>query len=80
MSNEERHNLYSSQINIKHIKSREIGRVEKVACMGQEKKCTGIGGKARREETARKTEAIMELEWNTQIKCKGYLTLISSWM
>jgi hypothetical protein len=44
------------------------------------KKCTEIGDKARREAEDRGVDGIMELEWNTQIKCKGYLTLISSWM
>jgi hypothetical protein len=58
--NEELHNLYSSPDIITQIISRKMRWVLHVARMGLgEKSVQGLGGKARRKETTRKTEAEM---------------------
>jgi hypothetical protein len=62
----ELHNLYSSPDIIRQIKSRRMRWAGHVARMegGEEKCMQGFGGKARRKETTRKTEA----RWEDGIK------------
>jgi hypothetical protein len=54
LHNEELHNLYSSPDIIRQVKANEVSR----ACCthGREKIVQGFGGKALRNETARKTK------------------------
>jgi hypothetical protein len=53
------HNLYSSPDVIRQIKSRGMGWLGQVACVGGERKVyKGFGGKVRRKETAWKTDGI----------------------
>jgi hypothetical protein len=56
LHNEELRILYSSPNVIRQIKSRRMRWAGHVARMGEES-AQGFGGKARRKETARKTEA-----------------------
>jgi hypothetical protein len=56
LHNEELHNLYSSRNIIRMIKSRRMIRAGYVARRGDEECIYGIGGKARRKETTRKTK------------------------
>jgi hypothetical protein len=57
LHNEDLHNLYSSPIIIRMIKSRRMRWVGHVARMGGEEECIqDIGGKARRKENTRKTK------------------------
>jgi hypothetical protein len=58
MHNEELHNLYSSPNIIRQIKENEVGAACSTHGRG-EKGVHGFGGKSRRNETTRKTEAQM---------------------
>jgi hypothetical protein len=51
----ELHNFYSSPNTIRMIKSRRMRWAWHVARMGKEECIKGLGGKARRKETTRKT-------------------------
>jgi hypothetical protein len=55
LHNEELHNLYSSPDIIRQVKANEVGRACGTHGRGQ-KIVQGIGGKARRKETTRKTK------------------------
>jgi hypothetical protein len=57
LHSEELHNLYSSPDDIRQFKSRQMTWTGHVACMGEERSVQGFDGKARREETTRKTKA-----------------------
>jgi hypothetical protein len=50
------HNLYSYTDIIRYIKSRRMRWAGHMACMGEERKVRGFGGKARRKETTLKTK------------------------
>jgi hypothetical protein len=56
LHSEELHNLYSSPIIIRQIKSRRMRWAGHVACMGEEF-VQGFDGKARRKETTWTTKA-----------------------
>jgi hypothetical protein len=56
---EEHHNLYSSPSIIRMITSRRMRWAGHVARMGVKEFILGIGGKARRKETARKTKTLL---------------------
>jgi hypothetical protein len=58
LHNEELHNLYSSPDIIRQVKSRRMRWTGHVARMGEES-VQGFGGKARRKEITRKTNARM---------------------